>query len=168
MQNTEGSFSRCGARTILSRAATLATAVAVTTAGCGIESPPEETWSFAQQALTATVSFQNGVNAYTGTTDTELRQVSVNSNYGATTTCNVDGDDGGGNDYSASQHDDDTWWASYAGANRWLKNGVVQAGSAGYGALFIRFNVSGDPRRANAYFKDVNGRLLDEFTIFSR
>ena len=34
-----------------------------------------------------------------------------------------------------------------------------------YGALFIRFNTQGDPKNASAYFKDVTGRILDEFTI---
>jgi hypothetical protein len=29
----------------------------------------------------------------------------------------------------------------------------------------VRFNVDGDPRRATAYFKDVNGRTADTFTI---
>jgi hypothetical protein len=67
--------------------------------------------------------------------------------------------------YDAGGHDDDTWWASYYASNRWLLNGAVQSGSARYGALFIRFNVSGDPKRADAYFKDVNGRIADQFTI---
>ncbi|WP_437624500.1 hypothetical protein [Sorangium sp. So ce1151] len=53
-----------------------------------------------------------------------------------------------------------------AGAsNKWVKNGTLMSGTADYGALFIRFNVSGDPKRATAYFKDVDGRLADEFTI---
>ncbi len=70
-------------------------------------------------------------------------------------------------DYSANNHDDDTWWSSYYASNRWVKNGVTQSGTAALGALFIEFNVDGDPRRANAYFKDVNGRLVDEFTIMA-
>jgi hypothetical protein len=68
-------------------------------------------------------------------------------------------------DYSANNHDDDTWWASYYAANRWVKNGTLMTGTGTYGALFVRFNVGGNPKRANAYFKDVNGRLVDEFTI---
>ncbi|HEY6560500.1 MAG TPA: DNRLRE domain-containing protein [Polyangiaceae bacterium] len=68
-------------------------------------------------------------------------------------------------DYVASSHDDDTWWSSYYASNRWVKNGTLMSGTARYGALFVRFNVDGDPKRARAYFKDVNGRLADEFTI---
>ncbi|WP_437907328.1 DNRLRE domain-containing protein [Sorangium sp. So ce327] len=68
-------------------------------------------------------------------------------------------------DYAAASHDDDTWWASYYAGNKWKKNNVVMSGTAAYGALFIRFHVGGDPKRATAYFKDVNGRLADEFTI---
>ncbi|WP_437877264.1 DNRLRE domain-containing protein [Sorangium sp. So ce513] len=68
-------------------------------------------------------------------------------------------------DYEAASHDDDTWWASYIASNKWVKNGTLMSGTADYGALFIRFNVSGDPKRATAYFKDVGGRLVDEFTI---
>ncbi|MGK3990594.1 DNRLRE domain-containing protein [Sorangium sp. So ce136] len=68
-------------------------------------------------------------------------------------------------DYEAASHDDDTWWSSYYASNKWVKNGTLMSGTAAYGALFIRFNVSGDPKRATAYFKDVNGRLADEFTI---
>jgi hypothetical protein len=67
--------------------------------------------------------------------------------------------------YSATGHDDDTWWSSYYASNRWMMNGVLQSGTARYGALFIRFNVGGDPRRADAYFKDVQGRIADQFTI---
>ncbi|XXX78682.1 DNRLRE domain-containing protein [Sorangium sp. So ce134] len=68
-------------------------------------------------------------------------------------------------DYEAASHDDDTWWSSYYASNKWVKNGTLMSGTADYGALFIRFNVNGDPKRATAYFKDVNGRLADEFTI---
>lgn len=68
-------------------------------------------------------------------------------------------------DYEAANHDDDTWWASYYASNKWVKNGTLMSGTADYGALFIRFNVNGDPKRATAYFKDVDGRLADEFTI---
>lgn len=70
--------------------------------------------------------------------------------------------------YAASDHDDDTWWASYYTADKWLKNGVVEPGGGTYGALFVRFYVDGDPRRARAYFKDINGRIVDEFTVRTR
>jgi hypothetical protein len=68
-------------------------------------------------------------------------------------------------DYDATQHDDDTWWASYYSANKWLKNGLLEPGSGTSGALFVRFHVEGDARRAEAYFKDVNGRVVDQFTL---
>jgi hypothetical protein len=67
--------------------------------------------------------------------------------------------------FSTSQHNDDTWWSSYYTSDRWYRHGVLQSGSGTYGVLFVRFNVDGDPRRATAYFKDVNGRTADTFTI---
>ena len=69
--------------------------------------------------------------------------------------------------YDASGHDDDTWWASYITNNKWLKNGAVQSGGGTYGALFVRFHVDGNPKKATAYFKDLSGRLVDEFTILA-
>jgi len=33
------------------------------------------------------------------------------------------------------------------------------------GALFITFNVGGDPKKATAYYKSTSGTILDEFTI---
>lgn len=36
---------------------------------------------------------------------------------------------------------------------------------AEYGVLFIEFNVDGDARKANGYFKNVNGEIVDEFTV---
>ncbi|MGE5783010.1 MAG: hypothetical protein ACM3ZE_00400, partial [Myxococcales bacterium] len=68
-------------------------------------------------------------------------------------------------DYDAASHSDDTWWAAQYAANRWMKSGVVQNGTGALGALFIRFHVDGDPKLARGYFKDVNGRIADEFTI---
>jgi hypothetical protein len=35
------------------------------------------------------------------------------------------------------------------------------------GALFIDFNVDGDPYKAEGYFKDVDGNIIDTFTVFS-
>lgn len=67
--------------------------------------------------------------------------------------------------FSAVHHDDDTWWASYYTADRWLKNGTNIGTLGNHGALFIRFHVDGNPRRARAYFKDVTGRMVDEFEI---
>lgn len=68
-------------------------------------------------------------------------------------------------DFDAATHNSDTWWASYYTQNKWVKNGTLMSGTGTYGALFIRFNVEGDPKRAHAYFKDVNGRIADQFTI---
>jgi hypothetical protein len=69
-------------------------------------------------------------------------------------------------DFEASGHSDDTWWATTYASNRWYKNGALQPStSASYGALFIRFHDGGNIKRAVAYFKDLNGRLIDEFTI---
>jgi hypothetical protein len=74
----------------------------------------------------------------------------------------------GGNSVRAfddASHDDDTWWSSYYTSDEWKMNGVVQSGTGTHGALFIRFNVNGDPKQATAYFKDINGRLVDTFAI---
>jgi len=68
-------------------------------------------------------------------------------------------------DYSGTNHDDDSWWASYYAIDAWMMNGDDQDGVATYGALFIRFNVDADPKKAEAYFKDVDGVVADEFTI---
>ena len=53
-----------------------------------------------EQALTASVTFQQGVSSYSGTTDATLAQASPSSNTGNATTCEVDGDDGSGVDKS--------------------------------------------------------------------
>jgi hypothetical protein len=69
-------------------------------------------------------------------------------------------------DFEGAGHNDDTWWATTYASNRWYKNGVLQpATTASYGALFIRFNVGGNPKLANAYFKDTTGRIVDQYTI---
>ncbi len=67
--------------------------------------------------------------------------------------------------FDTGGHNDDTWWASYYTSDRWFQNGTLMSGSGTYGATFIRFNVGGNPRQATAYFKDVNGRIADQFTI---
>ena len=36
---------------------------------------------------------------------------------------------------------------------------------AKFGALFIEFHVDGDPGKARGYFKNVDGQIIDEFTI---
>ena len=37
--------------------------------------------------------------------------------------------------------------------------------NAKYGALFCTFNVGGDENRADCYFKNIDGEIIDEFTI---
>ena len=37
-----------------------------------------------------------------------------------------------------------------------------------WGALFIEFNVDGDPYKAKAYFKTVAGDIIDEFTLIAQ
>ena len=37
--------------------------------------------------------------------------------------------------------------------------------SAEYGALFIEFNVAGDPHAAHGYFKNISGVVIDEFDV---
>ncbi|MDF3067107.1 MAG: hypothetical protein K0R38_2708 [Polyangiaceae bacterium] len=69
-------------------------------------------------------------------------------------------------DFEASSHNDDTWWATTYASNRWYKNGALQPStSATYGALFINFHDGGNTKRATAYFKDLSGRMIDQFTI---
>jgi hypothetical protein len=36
---------------------------------------------------------------------------------------------------------------------------------ARFGALFITFNVGGNPKKAHAYFKDIGGKVVDPFDI---
>lgn len=46
-------------------------------------------------------------------------------------------------------------WASIYTSNQGAK----------FGALFIEFHVDGDPGKARGYFKNVDGEIIDEFTI---
>jgi hypothetical protein len=68
-------------------------------------------------------------------------------------------------DYSPSLHDDDTWWATMYCADKNVKNEQDQPGPANFGALFLVFNVDGDPSKARGYFKNIDGVMVDEFTI---
>lgn len=47
------------------------------------------------------------------------------------------------------------WWASIYTADQ----------NANYGALFCTFNYQGDARRAHCYFKDIDGRVPDQFDV---
>jgi Calcineurin-like phosphoesterase len=59
------------------------------------------------------------------------------------------------------------WWARvYASAC--LRNDRACQPDAAYGAFFGVFNVDGTPNKASFYFKDVNGKVVDRFTVFSR
>lgn len=40
--------------------------------------------------------------------------------------------------------------------------------NAQYGALFIEFHVDGDPNKARGYFKNIDGEVVDRFTITSQ
>ena len=40
--------------------------------------------------------------------------------------------------------------------------------NAQYGALFIEFHVDGDPNKARGYFKDIDGAVVDQFTVTSQ
>lgn len=68
--------------------------------------------------------------------------------------------------WSANLHKNDTWWGTVYTSDYWRKNGLeMKKSSADQGALFIRFNVGGDPSAAEGYFKTVDGDIIDEFDI---
>ncbi|MCB0194953.1 MAG: metallophosphoesterase [Anaerolineae bacterium] len=52
----------------------------------------------------------------------------------------------------------------YGCAGEWAKIYASDQG-AQYGALFITFHVDGDPKKARAYFKNIDGEVIDSFTI---
>ena len=66
-----------------------------------------------------------------------------------------------------SDHDADTWWASIYALDLQVKNGVTMGTEAVIesGALFIDFNVDGDPGHAHGYFKTIGQSVVDEFEI---
>lgn len=67
-----------------------------------------------------------------------------------------------------SEHDTDTWWATIYTSNLYVENGTTVSGySYDFGALFITFNVGGDSRKAEGYFKTINGQVIDEFSVRS-
>jgi hypothetical protein len=61
----------------------------------------------------------------------------------------------------------EAWWASYFTNNARLQSGSTQQvpHTGRQGALFIKFNVGGDPRRAEGWVKDTSLQTLDSFTI---
>jgi len=52
----------------------------------------------------------------------------------------------------------------YGCKGEWAKIYTARQG-ARFGALFIVFNVNGDPTRAQGYFKNVNGQVVDRFDV---
>ena len=52
----------------------------------------------------------------------------------------------------------------YGCKGEWAKIYTTSQG-ARFGALFIVFNINGDPTKAQAYFKNVNGQIVDRFDI---
>ncbi|MGI9064809.1 MAG: hypothetical protein ACR2HX_00155 [Pyrinomonadaceae bacterium] len=58
------------------------------------------------------------------------------------------------------------WWASISALTCLPADPVCQP-NATFGALFGIFNVDGQPNKAVFYFKDINGRTIDSFTVIS-
>jgi hypothetical protein len=52
----------------------------------------------------------------------------------------------------------------YGCKGEWAKIYTRNQGAT-FGALFIVFNISGDPTRAQGYFKNINGQIIDRFDI---
>ncbi|OLC51256.1 MAG: hypothetical protein AUH77_14210 [Candidatus Rokubacteria bacterium 13_1_40CM_4_69_39] len=52
----------------------------------------------------------------------------------------------------------------YGCKGEWAKIYTSTQGAT-FGALFIVFNVNGDPRKAHGYFKNVVGQVIDEFDV---
>ena len=59
-----------------------------------------------------------------------------------------------------------SWWASIY-AQTCLPADPVCQENGNFGALFGTFNVDGQPNKAVFYFKDINGRTIDSFTVVS-
>jgi 3',5'-cyclic AMP phosphodiesterase CpdA len=60
----------------------------------------------------------------------------------------------------------DGWWASIYAKNMQLRNGSLVGTEAEIqaGALFVIFHADGDPYKARAYFKTVDGEVQDELS----
>src|SRR5436309_9033809 len=52
----------------------------------------------------------------------------------------------------------------YGCKGAWAKIYTSDQGAT-FGALFITFNIEGDPRKAQGYFKNINGEIIDTFVI---
>src|SRR5262245_51998621 len=77
---------------------------AIFVTSCGVENQGAPVDELEQPLVSpVTVSFQNGVAptaAYSGGDDATIKQASSTTNFGSATTCEADGDDGGGVDKS--------------------------------------------------------------------
>lgn len=99
-----------------------------------------------------------------------------------------------GYDFNCDHHNNDWWWATIYTLNHYLRDGiphqkdctVTGTGTYGneylsdiwkdgnpggvdrynWGALFIDFGAGGDPAKATGYFKNIDGQIIDEFTIY--
>lgn len=58
------------------------------------------------------------------------------------------------------------WWAAISAATCLAGDPVCQP-NGDFGALFGVFNVDGQPNKAFFYFKDINGHVIDSFTVIS-
>jgi Calcineurin-like phosphoesterase len=58
------------------------------------------------------------------------------------------------------------WWASIS-ASTCLSGDPVCQPNGRAGALFAIFNLAGQPNKALFYFKDISGRVIDSFIVFS-
>jgi hypothetical protein len=52
----------------------------------------------------------------------------------------------------------------YGCKGEWAKI-YTSSQQAQFGALFITFNVNGNPNKARGYFKNINGQIVDEFDV---
>jgi predicted phosphodiesterase len=59
------------------------------------------------------------------------------------------------------------WWASIYASDCQPANLVCKP-NATHGALFAVLNVEGQPNKGTFYFKDVDGRVIDRFTVVSK
>jgi hypothetical protein len=72
-------------------------------------------------------------------------------------------------DYHNDLHDGNSWWSTIMTSDFYMKHGeVLDDFEPDFGALFIDFYVGGDPYRAHAYFKTINGFVADEFEIVTQ
>jgi hypothetical protein len=58
------------------------------------------------------------------------------------------------------------WWARIY-ASKCLRDDEVCQPKAAFGAFFGVFNVDGIANKAEFYFKDINGKVVDRFTVMS-